>query len=71
MSRIYKELCESGAHLREVFLEDHAVIVGLFGQGSVERVHMLGMLQHLIRNLESDHSNNLVLVIHSWLCTLS
>lgn len=40
--------CHPGGLLREVLLEEHAVVVGLFREGRVEGVDVLGVLEHLV-----------------------
>ena len=39
------------SYLREVFLEDHPVEVGLLGEGCVVRVDVLRVSQHLVGDL--------------------
>lgn len=41
-----------GLSWRKVFFEDHSVVVCFFRERRVEWVHMLRVLQHLIRDLK-------------------
>ena len=51
MQRVERERERERSYLREVFLKDHPVEVGLLGEGCVVRVDVLRMFQHLVGDL--------------------